>query len=84
MNWITKVLGVNWKTNLAAALTFIATVPAVVTAFQQWSHHKPADWRGAVIGLIVAGGLAVAKDASTHSTAEQVQAATDKVSEKKS
>jgi hypothetical protein len=73
--WMSKILGQNWKTNLAAVLTFAATVPAVVTAFQQWSNHQAVDWRAAVVGLIVAAGLGAAKDSTTHSTSDQVQQA---------
>jgi hypothetical protein len=76
--WMAKILGQNWKTNLAAVITFAATVPAVVTAFQQWSNHQPVDWRAAVVGLVVAAGLAAAKDSTTHSTSDQVQQATMK------
>jgi len=76
--YLTKILGQNWKTTLAAIAAFAVSVPAVVTAIEQWSHHQPVDWRSAVVGLVLAVGLAVAKDASTHSTAEQVESATVK------
>lgn len=83
MEWIKKVFGANWKTNLASFVSFLATVPALVTAGQQWVNHQPVDYRGAVFGLVVAIGFAVSKDGSNHSTAEQVQKATDKATDGK-
>lgn len=76
-NFFTKYLGSNWKTNLASILSFLATVPALVTAADNWAHHLPVDWRGAAFGLIVSLGLAVAKDGTNHSTEEQVKKATE-------
>lgn len=81
MNWIVKVLGPNWKTTLAAALSFAISIPQLVTAFTNWSHHQPADWRGAAVAIIVAAGLAASKDADNHSTAAQVEKATEKAAE---
>lgn len=76
-----KVLGPNWKTTLAALLSFAMSVPQLVTAFTNWAHHQPADWRGAVIGLVIAAGLAASKDADNHSTVAQVEKATEKAAE---
>lgn len=72
----------NWKTNLAALCAFAFSVPQFVTAITAWQSGQHADWRGAVISLILAGGLAVAKDSTTHSTVDQVNAATFKASPK--
>ena len=72
-----KYLGPNWKTNLAAIISFLMGVPPFVTAATNWWHHQPADWRGAIGALVVAAGLAVAKDGDNHSTADQVQKATE-------
>lgn len=77
-DFMKKILGINWKTNLAAVAAFVMGVPAAVVAITNWAHHEPADWRGATVALVVAAGLACAKDSSTHSTAAEVQAATDK------
>lgn len=75
-DFMTKILGLNWKTNLAAILAFLTSVPQFVTAISAWSHHQSADWRGAVLSIVVAAGLAVAKDSTTHSTVAQVEQAT--------
>lgn len=83
VNWIVKVFGANWKTNLASAVTFLLSVPSLITAITDWAHHQPADWRGAVLGIVVATGLAFSKDASNHSTAAQVEKATEKAAEGK-
>lgn len=83
MEKLKQVFGPNWKTNLASFVAFLATVPALVTAGENWAHHQPVDWRGAVFGLIVAAGLAVAKDSSNHSTIDQVTKATDRAADGK-
>lgn len=75
-DWMKKLLGTNWKTNLAAIVAFLTSVPQFVMAITAWSHHQPADWRGAVLSIVVAGGLAAAKDSTTHSTVAQVEQAT--------
>jgi hypothetical protein len=41
-----------------------------------WENHEPTNWRTAIISLIVAGVGYVAKDASTHSTEDQVRTST--------
>jgi drug/metabolite transporter (DMT)-like permease len=69
-------LKANWKTNLAAACAFAYSVPQVVTAIGQWQAGQKPDWHQAVISLVVAAGLAVAKDGDNHSTVAQVQQAT--------
>ena len=76
MDWIKKILGVNWRTNLVAVISFLAGVQQFVAAIMAWSHHQPADWRGAILAVIVAAGAALSKDAATHSTQAEVQAAT--------
>lgn len=78
MKWIVRVFGPNWKTSLAALLSFAISIPQLVTAFTDWSHHQPADWRGALVAIIVAAGLAASKDADNHSTIAQVEKATEK------
>ena len=67
-----KILGENWKTNLAAIAAFVMGIPAAVGAITNWAHHEPADWRGAAVALVVAAGLACAKDSTTHSTTAEV------------
>ena len=74
MNSILAYLKANWKTNLAAFAAFAYSVPQFVAAVTAWQAGQKADWRAAVISLIVAAGLAVAKDGSNHSTLAQVTA----------
>lgn len=69
-------LKANWKTNLAAVAAFAVSVPQFVTAVEAWQAGQPVNWRGAVISLIVAAGLAVAKDGTSHSTQAQIDKAT--------
>lgn len=78
MEAILAYLKANWKTNLAAACAFALSVPQFVTAVTAWQNGQHADWRGAVVSLIIALGLAAAKDGSNHSTKEQVEVATVK------
>lgn len=74
--WMQKLLGLNWRTNLAAVIAFLTSVPQFVTAIHAWINHQPTDWRGAILSVIVAGGFALSKDSAVHSTAAQVQTAT--------
>lgn len=73
----------NWKTNVAAICAFALSVPQFMTAISAWQNGQHADWRGAVISLVIALGLAAAKDGTNHSTAAQVQEATIKKEEPK-
>jgi hypothetical protein len=82
MTWLTRAFVTNWKTNTAAAVVFVLSCPAFVAALSNWAHHQSADWRGAVAGVVIALGLAAAKDGSTHSTTTEVEAATDEAKEK--
>jgi len=82
MTWFTKAFGANWKTNSAAAVVFVLSCPAFVATLTDWAHHQPADWRGALAGIVISVGLAAAKDNSTHSTTSEVESATSKVKEK--
>lgn len=66
----------NWKTNLIATVAIVYSAQQFVTAVEAWQIHQPANWRTAVVSLLVAAVGYVAKDASTHSTTQQVQAAT--------
>jgi hypothetical protein len=84
MSRIKIILGANWKTNLAAVVVFVLSCPPFLGALTKWAYHQPADWRGAFVGVVMAVGLAVAKDSSTHSTTAQIEAATDKAKEKDS
>lgn len=78
MDWLVKVFGANWRTNTAAAIVFVLSCPAFLDAFTRWAHHQPAHWREALAGLAMSIGLALAKDSSTHSTAAEVTAATNR------
>ena len=64
----------NWKSNLIATGAIIFSATQFVSAVQAWEAHQPANWRAAVVSLIVAALGYVSKDASTHSTPAQVQA----------
>jgi|HubBroStandDraft_2_1064218.scaffolds.fasta_scaffold115174_2 hypothetical protein len=66
----------NWKTNLAALAAFAYSVPQFVSAITAWQAGQHPDWRGAIISLVMAAGLAAAKDGTNHSTMAQVQAST--------
>lgn len=72
----------NWKTNLAAFVLVVYSAPSFVAAVEAWQNHQPANWRAGIIGLIVAAGLAGAKDGTNHSTVAQVEKATEKAAEK--
>ena len=66
----------NWKTNLAAFVALLYSVPQFVTAVQQWQAGQHPDWRAAIISLVMAAGLAAAKDGTNHSTIAQVEQST--------
>lgn len=77
-----KLLGINWKTTLAGAATFLSGVPGFISTFTAWSHHQPVDWRELTFSVAMAAvgaGLGASKDSTTHSTAEQVSDATKAV-----
>ena len=69
----------NWKTSLTGIVTFLLSVPGIVSALQSWANHQPVDWRNVVMSIALAvggSGLLAAKDSTTHSTIAQVQTAT--------
>jgi uncharacterized membrane protein YfcA len=68
----------NWKSNVIATVAIVYSATQFVTAIQAWENHQPANWRAAIVSLIVAALGYVAKDASTHSTSAQVTQATMK------
>ena len=72
----------NWKTNLGALCAFLLSVPADVTAFQQWQAGQKVDWHFAAISTLIAIIAAVAKDGTNHSTVAQVQTATREAASK--
>lgn len=77
-----KFLGLNWKTTLAGAATFLSGVPGFVSTFTAWAHHQPVDWRELTFSVAMAAigaGLGASKDSTTHSTANEVDAATKKI-----
>ena len=78
MDKFIEYLKANWKTNLGALAAFLMSVPADVTAFQQWQSGQKVDWHFAAVSTLVALVAAVAKDGTNHSTQAQVQAATEK------
>jgi hypothetical protein len=82
MAWLIKVFGANWKTNAAAGIVFVLSCPVFVAALSSWAHHQRADWRGALVGIVIALGLAAAKDSSTHATTTEGESASDKAKER--
>ena len=74
MNAFWAYVKANWKTNLAALATFVYSVPQFVTAINNYRAGQPANWHEAVVSLMIAAGLAVAKDGTNHSTLAQVEA----------
>jgi hypothetical protein len=77
MNW--KLIAKNWKTSISGAILWLLSIAPLVEAVQDWSRGKRVDWRMVFITAVLwAGGhgLLQAKDSTTHSTAEEVHAAT--------
>ena len=77
MNWQTVLR--NWKTTIFGILAFLASVPAFVTAAQEWAANQPVNWRAVLVSVAftaVGAGLACSKDATTHSTLSEVRAST--------
>lgn len=68
----------NWKSNVIATVSIVYSATQFVTAIEAWENHQPANWRTALVSLLVAAVGYVAKDSSTHSTQAQVQNATVK------
>ena len=66
----------NWKTNLVALVAFIYSVPQVIQCIQAWGNGGQANWKQALVGLLLAGGMAAAKDSTNHSTQAEVTVAT--------
>ena len=82
MNGLIKAFTNNWHTNLSSAIAFAYSVPQFMMAVHQWISGQHPDWRPAIISLILAAGLAVAKDSSNHSTVAEVETATAKADAK--
>jgi hypothetical protein len=78
MNSFLNYARANWKTNLASLCAFAYSVPEFVAAIKSYEAHQHTDWRSAIFGLILAAGLAMAKDGTNHSTVAQVESATIK------
>jgi uncharacterized membrane protein YfcA len=76
MNAVWTWFTTNWKSNLIATIAIVYSASQFTTAVIAWENHQPADWRAAVISLIVAAAGYVAKDSTTHSTEAQVVKAT--------
>lgn len=83
MSDLLKYLKANWKTVLIATIAVIYAAPQFVTAIQAWANHQPADWRHAVLGLIVAVGFYLSKTGTNHSTMDEVHEATMKANNSK-
>jgi hypothetical protein len=72
----------NWKSNVIATIAIVYSASQFVQAVEAWEAHQPANWRAAIISLLVAAAAYVAKDSTTHSTQTQVQQATVKEANK--
>jgi uncharacterized membrane protein YfcA len=66
----------NWKSNVLATVAVVYSAQQFTSSVIAWENNQPTNWRQAIISLIVAAIGYVVKDASTHSTVAQVQAAT--------
>ena len=69
----------NWKTTVSGIITFVLSIPLVLSSLEDYANHKPVDWRNVLIAgalWAISHGFIQAKDGTTHSTAQQVQAAT--------
>lgn len=67
------------KTTLAGYVTFLLALPSFVQALIDWSKHQPVDWRFVLVSsalAVTSWGLTKAKDSSSHSTQDQIDAAT--------
>jgi hypothetical protein len=53
----------NWKTNLTATIAVIYSAQQFDAAITAWSNHQPANWRTAILSLIVSAGLYASGDA---------------------
>jgi len=77
--WFQKVFGANWKTTLGGILL---GVPPLVITSAAGAGVSLGPHAMMVLGILTGiGGLmlgVVAKDKDNHSTADQVQAATEK------
>ena len=83
MNFLVKLFGANWKTTIGGILV---GVPPLVNGAALAASITLPKWEIFVATLAMGlGGLILgfnAKDATTHSTATQVQQATDKANGK--
>jgi hypothetical protein len=79
MNAVWTWFVTNWKSNVIATVSIVYSATQFVAAIEAWEAHQPANWRSAIISLLVAAVGYVAKDASTHSTQAQVTASTEAV-----
>ncbi len=66
----------NLRSNLIATAAIVFSAEQFTVAVEAWEKHQPANWRAAIISLIVAALGFVTKDANNHSTQAEVQAAT--------
>jgi hypothetical protein len=66
----------NWRTDLVSLVAFIYAVPQVVETIQAWSNGQPANWKQALVALLLSAGMAAAKDSTNHSTVQEVNKAT--------
>jgi len=70
----------NWKTTISGVLTIVVTL---ATAGLALLHGQPVNATVLIAGITSGVGLIAAKDASTHSTVAQVEAATATAKEPK-
>jgi|HubBroStandDraft_3_1064219.scaffolds.fasta_scaffold86328_5 hypothetical protein len=66
----------NWKSNTIATVSIVYSAQQFTSAVIAWENHQPANWRTAIVSLIVAGVGYAAKDSSTHSVQAEIDAST--------
>jgi hypothetical protein len=45
----------NWKSNTIATVSIVYSAQQFTSAVIAWENHQPANWRTAIVSLIVAG-----------------------------
>lgn len=74
MNFIQKLLGVNWRTTAAGAASILGALADIAHSL---SVGTKVNWDVDGIALVTGIGLINGKDKQVHSTMTEVQAATN-------
>lgn len=80
MDWLIKVFGANWKTTVAGLATILGALADILHGV---SAGSKVDWQVDGAAIVAGIGLIAAKDSTTHSTTDQVEAATEKATSPK-